>query len=743
MALTTYFVDLTTAKLTADVLTGATSLELDDVSFLLDTYTVKIGAETYDIDTIVGNTVNLLSATTADYIIGDVVSVDDTALDGLTPATAKRTVQIPGVDINNKTEIWLRRNVPLDMTTNITLTYSDITVWPESDKYGYDVRPQEGIDAGWDDDVDNSAIHFNSFYIGAHGPGDNEAELNNFKLMDTDTTNAPAIYQKGNYFKIRNSEIMHNRGTDHNVSQFIRMQKGNTTTIDFVNCEIHNPSSVIVGVYNNDDFNWGRSVNFDNCYIVGVAIARMYCTNDYIYQNRLEIEIKDSILELTGNFLAYGSNRGYFNSAYIIRILNSKVNAYRLIANVTTDTYYGMTPYRITIQDSDIDTVAELVYFYHRNYVGHESNSYETNSIINSTIKCSKMFYMYRPDRTTWRLYSPIIIKGCTISCSSWMFFFQNGANFNKLIFLNNKVLDCGSFFYSNLSHNGISSVELDGVLIKGRLLEEADNFTIKLKDTIVTGELFYGASNSHTLEAFNCQFKSVPYLRYSDFNMESCKIGPNGSTSVLDYGTGIFKDCDIDSDGLAIGDSNESNYIFDNCNINADIYNIKKLKLFNSIVKNKNEPYLSNQLGAISKVSPMFRIGGAEGSVEMYQCDGEEGEFKVYDISRDLIVDTTKIVMYGLTSGVLSDLDDESNILKASYRDTNNAVQYVDVVVELDGVSQWDGITPDLTRIRFIADMGQVLDMNPDNPTVTFRLAFRKDPIIKFFLDMDIKAEA
>ncbi len=94
-----------------------------------------------------------------DYFIDHNVE-DDSGNDGLSALSAFSGIFGKVTDSEDEKKIWVRRGTySIDSSVSFSTGANTITIsWPKDGDDYYIERPQEGIDAGWDDDSDDSAL---------------------------------------------------------------------------------------------------------------------------------------------------------------------------------------------------------------------------------------------------------------------------------------------------------------------------------------------------------------------------------------------------------------------------------------------------------------------------------------------------------------------------------------------------------------------------------------------------------
>ncbi len=136
------------------------AIELNDVLGLEAGMPILIDGNSYLISSILADTVSLNSQLVASVIIDTVVSLDTPSLDGLTIPTAFRTIDNTATQNNGDIRFWVKRG---DYTFDYAITFHRGTdnkyiSWPNTEDPFYNERPQLGIDAGWDNSVEEKTI---------------------------------------------------------------------------------------------------------------------------------------------------------------------------------------------------------------------------------------------------------------------------------------------------------------------------------------------------------------------------------------------------------------------------------------------------------------------------------------------------------------------------------------------------------------------------------------------------------
>ncbi len=746
-----YYVDLEKTQLSTDSVTGDTIVSVDDASFISSGDDLKIGAEIYTVDSVSANDITLTSATTADYTTGTTVEIDDTNLDGLTPQTAKRsTIFIDGADVNNVNTVWVRRKTGYTLTANSPLvSYCHIIFWPSEGQYMYEERPQEGIDAGWDTDVDNSGIDLQSHII-YHNNGSNNTDMlyGNVKLIYANNTDStPAFIIKGGNLEFRNSKIECNR-THNYRGPLVRNEHSGTRHVMFRDCEIDIPNTSIMSVYDSHDHNHIRYADFYNTTVRGQAIFVTHCTSTNKYQGWNIVNSENSEFYLTATMIAQGGYRSYINGYNKFVLSNTIVRSQMMLSNRTTDSYWGMSPLSIDISNCDIETTSTsaMFYFYHRNSHGHDSNGYEKWKIRNSRIvSAGKLFYFYRPDAKLIRQYGTIDIRGCEIDIEDTFLHMQNLSNWGRFIFTRNKIIRCGRLIYSTANPDSESLISIRDGHFNNSLIYGGNKYNVSLSNVSIDGwitesNVYYENVDAVSVECRGALGYGVYRFLNSDINTVT-EADPINNTA-----SAVFKGCNIDSVGGNIAGAVANQVTFIDSNIDGNLFGEFNSwrTVHNSTVNSVSVPYYDSSILTRKEISPIFRIGGSNGTVKLTHLQSSEiAILEMKGITGELSAGATKVVLY--FASTISEAYMDNIEVVARYFDSAGDSRYVSFYISVDQSSSWDGIQDGSTLYKASAELvGINIPIGDDRRVIVeFRANIEPDDIDKVaYIDTDLKSE-
>ncbi len=623
----TYFVDLEKTALSADIATGATDITVDDASFINSTHSLKIGTEVYDIDSISGNTITLSSATTADYVTGQSVEIDDSNFDGLSPAQAKRTtIFLDGEDVNNHSYVWIKRAGSVELTENISgLRYIHMRVWPRAGEYFYDERPQEGIDAGWDSFSADFGININTYLIYMNGVENCQVSFSNFDYINaSEADSLPVFYKKGGALKFYGCNISCARTHDYRGS-LVRTEIAGTNEVWFYGCYVEALETSIVASYDSHDFNYSRYVYLRQGTVIRARqIMNMHCDSSSKYQGWNIVDAAENSEMYCVYVIAQGGSKSYINGYNSFRLRDTKVRTTHVLSNRSTSSYWGMSPIEIDIDGCDIETTSNMFHFYHRNYSGHESNGYRDWRIVNSRIVANgHIIYFNRHDNKNASQRNPLIFTGNEVSATKTMFYLTNLSAWGRLIFQNNKILNASKLIYNTVGSTDWSNINIKDAEFTSDMIDGGNKYKGDFKNVYVHQKLTTSSVSTERFYLENVRCSGID--GYGQYVIKSSTIEsynaydpiPNSRGAVIEYST-------IISNGSSIGGGGDADITLLKCNVEGDIYidTEGQMRAYDCTLNGVERNFFERVGRTQKEISSIFRIGGASGSLKVWTAD-------------------------------------------------------------------------------------------------------------------------
>ena len=556
------------------------------------------------------------------------------------------------------------------------------------------------------------------------------------------------FYLQGHLY-IRHSNIVSNR-TNVETSSISRHWTGYHAYIIFDSCDIHAPSVALMSRNNGDG---GANAQmyvklYKSTFNLNTGL-RAYCTNDYEYQNTRIIDIFHSTGTFSDRVLVQQGYRTYINGYNKINIQASTVTAGHLMHYYTDSYQYGMSPFELFILDSDVTTTGISVHFYHRNYYGHDSNSYRNIILRNSKIKTLDHFMRFEnPDYQAARLYGSFIIEHCELDIRyDFLNVYSNMDYFNRFIFAGNKIIRMRSLAIVSRGASGVSLIDVEDAVFGDIICAGLDNAIIRLQNVVTNRVIDSGASNC-SIEAKDSRMN---YLQYrADVDIDSCQIGNNyGSNNINDL-RGIIRNSKI----LNIGSSYplsgaQTNLKLINCEIEGDFMETPReafYQMYDCTVNDLNIPYFENRRMITKKLSPVFRLGGSDTTIEVTRHNGSVGDIVVDELRTELPDGYTKVHLY--FSALNSPWNFLDNItIKMYIKDTNGDTLVIDATIAEDD-SSWDGIPDTYSKFKATMDIVEsgllpVVSTTERTVNLLFTSPSQSTSEEPIYIDIDIKTEA
>ena len=746
---TDHFVALVKTSLSLDMVDGDASITVVDSSYLSAGDSIIIDSDTFLIDSINGNSINVNPQTNTLHSSGAVVSVDDSALDGLTPGTAKKSsIFIDGADANNHTRVWIRRINGYEFPANQSARYSEMIAWPLPGEPMYDERPQSAIDAGWDNDTDEFFMNLKTF-AGVHNAvTDAQIKYINMRVESDALANVPMFYKKGGNLVFDNCNIVHRR-SHHSYGPFVRMEPAGTNNLKLIRCTYTEDgvNCAIMGVYHTHDFNFVRNVEIIDSEInsdMGIYLHRLGSRN---YCGDTTLSIINSTAVFSNSAATVGGEGIYVNGYITVNAKDSTIRTKHLVRSSIENRNYGMPPLGIDIVDSDIESTSHMFYWYSTNYRGHESNGYKKWSFKDSRIIANgHIIYFYRPSDMTIRQYGDIIFKRCTLSATSTMVHMQNHSYVGSLIFVDNDILFAGKIFYSTSMSAKQSIISIRDASFSASLFYGLYYASIDLSNVVINGPITEPACYYNKITANNIYAHG--FLGHESYKIENSIIDTNGASDPMpNASSAILRGCTVTSHNSKIGNGKAGQLTFIDCKINGDISHsgVSWRTIFESEVNNKSVPYSSFDMYCKKEISSVFRVGGSDGALMLSSEKMQTtGFISTKDISTDLSIGSSSVAVFFASTASASLLNKKSSI-GFRYKKGDGTIYLMPATIEVDTVSSWDGLIEGVTRYKASADIVNNSNAIGDDKKVVLELQYSPDIDDidnEIYLDMNIKSE-
>lgn len=753
-AYTNYFVDMETTITTADATSGDNIISVEAVFF--DTsHSLLIAGNTYTISAINNLDVTLNEALSGDVSAGAIIAIDDSSFDGLSPDTAKRTTLfIDGADINNHSRVWIRRKSGFTVESNTDGgKYTEMIVWPyDNTQSKYDIRPQAGIDAGWDNDTDEFSLDVGVSWIGHNGSEDAIVSYENMKI-DSQTADAiPCFLKKGGDISFINCDITNNR-TNVNTGPFIRMQPHGASNVHLTGSTYRSSgtNSSLVGISTSDDFNFEKNIYIENSEIISDGlIFHAYSTAIRKYQNNNSVYISDSNVACY-IVMRHSANDAYINGYNAIGISNSIVRAKNILTYYTSDRYYGMSPLLINVDSSDIETTDTMFNYYSVNISGHESNGYREWRLRDSRLVSAGNLISYNnsndSSRTASRQYGDISFKRCEVHVAGNNVLYTNNIpNLGRFVYMDNKTMSCKTLvtFSGHMEHD--SFVAIKDTHFVGNLIEGVDNIAVDLSNVVIDGLITDSNVSNESVDGNNIQ--CTGFEGFGSYRLENSLLDSiNLSDIVPNAASAVMKGCIIDSHGANIADSYARDITFIDCDITGELLqsNVSNRTIFNSKLNNTDISYFNSSSYTNKEISPIFRVGGSDGTIKL---SGMANDIRcsqsIKTLSGELAVGASSVVLYFATPIVLSSLNKFGKI-RTRYIDIDGVVALKEMIISGDTASSWDGIQNGTNTYRASCDVVNSNRPIGDDKSVVIEFEYYPDedePYGDIYIDMNLAYE-
>ncbi len=670
----------------------------------------------------------------------DLINGDD-ANDGLTAALPKKDIfLLSGVSNLDTNTIWVRRGSYTFLEIK-TINFAHIVFWPEEGQYMYNDRPAEGTAEGWDADVDESIFDIAGYRVTLTGSNAQLFTIANTKILADTTANVGLFYVNGGTFNIESCIIESGR-TGVDTGSIFNIVYSGYVYFNFNNSNI-TISSAFCGMPTGEDMNRYWEINIDNCTIVSWGIVRKYTTLSSDYGNTMMCTINNSDITASDSIL---SSTGYsrFDGEYRITINSSTVRTRSLAREAVSAGSRSSPNISLKIDDCTITTTHELLRWHAATSVSYPHPNVYPTIITNSTISCTSLYYHYLGSSSASdnRYDTTFTVIGCNLTISGRAFDFAYTQYVYGIIFYNNNILLLGGdFIYSAYRFYGTSIINISEAVIGGHLFYGGGGIRAKLNNLVINGYLTTSVSGNGIIYANNC---SATAVHGSDVHeLVNCSIGPNnGGNSLSNLKASVFKNCNIDSSGIPMLVSKNSDVTMIDCTINADIENSEdesSITIFNSEVNNINTPFIAKELNVLKKISSIFRVGGSDGSLEISSKLSDFSSCIIDEVRGVPSVGSNTVSAYILYSGSF-DLAKERISSTISYTDTSDFVNFFACEVTEDLSSSWDSVLPEYSKIKISADFKLLAEAVLEKGVVfTISAFFYENEAKHAWLDLDI----
>lgn len=751
----TYYHDTTLpwkSPSTADVAVDDTVIHVEDGSIFAGGQIVWFSGVKYTVDSVSGNDITLTTAVTTAGSAGVELVIDDLSWDGLTPQTAKRSGSaywifdaMSGSGNADRNTVWVRRGANIFTHGVRGVRHVDVIFWPIEGEAFYNERPQEAIDAGWDNDSGKTSyVHVGTDHFDLNA-SDSTVSINNVEI-DADNGADDGMFVTQGNVTFRHCKIT-NRRTNTELAPIIQHWTGYNMYARFYNCDIYAAASIMSRDNGAGGTNAMMYLYMQDCDIDAGTGLRAYCSKDYEWQNHREIHIVNSNAVFRDRVFVQQGRHSYINGRNYIRIEGSIVHTERVMYWYTTDYNYGMSPLKVEVINSELYSNQRAFHFYHRNWGGHESNSYETIKFKNSKLVCGEHFMLFeRPDQTAARLKGPIIFENCEIDVvQRLVHVYGNLSEFNKFIFTGNKIINATYLLRVDCYVSGTSTVNINGAHINGHALENIDYVNGVISNSYISGYAAVGDMTFSNIKMRNVDTQGISVNGKVD--IDNCIIGRNDSANRLDNISGTIRNSKLRLSGAKPLVNGKVNLNIINCDIEGDFDSPRnsEVRIFDSRVNGASTTYLAHSNNVSKKIVPIFRIGGSDISLEVNNHSNFESLFYVDEIRGTLEDGKTKIEMY-FVSNMSRDALENNFLFRLTYEKNDGGFDFVGCTIEEDNLSQWDGIPSGLMPMKAYVDfeaLSLVPFMSQTNRDMLFEISASPSyaGAVKLIFDLDVKS--
>ena len=384
-----------------------------------------------------------------------------------------------------------------------------------------------------------------------------------------------------------------------------------------------------------------------------------------------------------------------------LKISNSKVSCQNLIPVFSTNDYYTSTLFEVLAEDSEINASGHVISFKSGRYGVYGSvamNGYSAIVFKNCEINTPyNIVNLYKESNSNHPVYirNFIVITGCTINVLGNALYSHYINGLQGLVFTGNKILKLGRVMNCpGTAMLSSSDISISDAIIDTEVVNSVSNVKISLDNVVVGSDL---ASGSNNIVA-KCNNAVIPKISAANCSGDfvNCSVeGLSQSDVVPGYGAKVFKGCTINALGGDVFTSPHGDVILLSCDVTGNIDNgsYGKALVFDSVVNGLPVPFFNRDNRSVKRISPIFRIGGANGSLELSTTDVDEvASASSRDIKAILSAGTIEATVF--ISGTQSP-ERMANILSAkiSFTDSVGGIQNIYGILEEDQSSQWDGV--------------------------------------------------
>ena len=625
----------------------------------------------------------------------------DNANDGLTPGAAFAS-PVGGLStLENPAEYFLRRGTVTVVSESIFAEWFTLRGWPMSDSTAYATRPQAGIDAGWDDDVQEvpklqygieSAFNSNS--------ANADTVIANFEdlVIECTTTggnNLLSTYAVSSV--IKNVKFIGDKSMMR-IYKFYSASAGNGTNgnIQWENVEIDNLG------YGDREEGTLQSIIFYNF------------TGDAYYP--VEISMKDVKIRGAANlFYNYGSAQGILFTATLDNVdLVSSAPSYPLnyLGGTSSNTcsldltikngsrLYSATEmfpisqhnsynskFKLVVEDSELASASPLI-------SSHTTNSSPGDhilgvDIINSTIDAPYLIRKYNDSFLT--AMDNISIQDSTLKNMSYILFLEGyNTSFymrgNGVLRLTGNTFDeVENIIYTKYPFK-VGYIEIIGQALSGHVIagpgHDGDVF---IEDSLISKAIVFNGTINTSIKAIGSTIDGVSGV---GVNLDALGCRIDGSSYLASNGaTIIARDSHLSSSAAALCDENSS-IVAVSSNVQFSYPVEGSLVTIGSSINGAsvNEGVFSSQILNVSSSK------SADGASSSRKIDVTQGSSDVRVSINTMYALKSANNVYTMFLALPASLDATKVIAKVQYIDSGKLVT-VSVNLEDDSVNDWEAL--------------------------------------------------
>jgi len=753
-----YFADLKLTEVTVDATDSDTQITVSDAGLYSsgDEIIHKPSGTVMTVDSVddVGNVITLTDATGVAMSTGDIITVDDSANDGTSVSAAKRTtIYINGTDKDNPSTVWVKRNSTMILDENSPVfQWGKIIFWPKQGEPFYDERPQDGIDAGWDDEEATGTIDMRTFSSMHNDADDVDFSIVNADMIIGRSADAtPMFYTKNGVINIVNSKIECER-TNYNNGSVFRIDEGGLggINIHIDNTFVNSPDAGIMAMYNTVSWDKVKNLYIEN----GSEVHSNYMipaisTKYRDYQGWNSLIVTDSKVVCTESLIYHKSYSGYFNGYNSFYMRNATARSKYFHKNASTDGSYGHNPLKVDIDKSSIESTSDMFYMHHRNAGGHEQNGYEEWKITNSNIKVAgTLFYYYKQDYMNIRQMKPLIVKNCEIDISGNVLYSDNASAFNKIIFRDNNILNLGHLFWSDIAFDDYSEINIRDSHINGDLMTGGARMNVDIRNVSIGGKLtqsgpYISWGETITAENISC----YGFEGKGTYNISNSLIDTQSEADPFpNMQYGVLKNVNVVCYGSQILSGENARAVIIDSRIDGDIktqYH-SDVDVFNTESNSQLIPYYGRSRKMAKEVTASFRVGGSENAIMIKTLfdDSYGRQLIIDDISWVIDENSTKSTMYFATNATKEAMDEQKSMV-AYTSDSNGDIVRLEGNIMQDQTSQWNGLPVDIDRYYVEFDTSSIANGLSEDRVLKLDFIYRVpngELPARIYIDTDVK---